>query len=226
MIRIFAGFDPREAVGYHVFCQSVLDTCSQPVSITPLHLPMLGGYSDEHNDGTNAFGMSRFLVPYLCDYKGFALFVDGSDMLVRGDLAELWQQADPAYAVQLVQHDYTPRFKKKYIGTPMEAANADYPRKNWSSVMLINCAHEAWRFMTPEFLSKGVVSPHKLQRLVFILDQLIGHLGAEWNHLADEFDYAPRAKLVHFTLGIPAFAHYKDSDYAEEWREVAKRAML
>jgi hypothetical protein len=36
MIRIFAGYDPREAIGYHVFCQSLIERTSEPVAITPL----------------------------------------------------------------------------------------------------------------------------------------------------------------------------------------------
>jgi hypothetical protein len=36
-------------------------------------------------------------------------------------------------AVAVVKHDYKTKHRRKYIGTPLEADNADYPRKNWSS---------------------------------------------------------------------------------------------
>lgn len=35
MIRIFAGYDPREAIGYHVFTQSLIERTSEAVAITP-----------------------------------------------------------------------------------------------------------------------------------------------------------------------------------------------
>jgi len=38
VISVFVGFDPREAVAYHTFCQSVLENASQPVSFVPLVL--------------------------------------------------------------------------------------------------------------------------------------------------------------------------------------------
>src|SRR5690606_36000298 len=100
---------------------------------------MLSMYRGGQRDGTNAFIYSRFLIPYLQNYKGWALFVDGADMIVKGDLAELWALRDKAKAVQVVKHDYRTKHPRKYVGTQMEADNRDYPCKNWSSVMVINC---------------------------------------------------------------------------------------
>src|SRR4029079_4988556 len=89
VIRLFVGFDPREAVAYHTFCQSVLEKASRPVSFTPLVLQSLPGYTETHTDSSNKFIYSRFLTPYLCDYNGWALFADG-DMICRTDIADLW----------------------------------------------------------------------------------------------------------------------------------------
>jgi hypothetical protein len=72
-INIFVGYDGVvEPVAYHVFCQSVIEKATIPVSFTPLALNTLKGYTETHKDGSNAFIYSRFLVPYLCDYKGYA----------------------------------------------------------------------------------------------------------------------------------------------------------
>jgi hypothetical protein len=87
MINLYAGFDPREEVGFHCFTSSVIERTSIPVSITPLHAPMLGALLPA---GSNAFTLTRFLVPWLQGYKGYAIFADGSDMLCQADLAELW----------------------------------------------------------------------------------------------------------------------------------------
>ena len=166
MIRIFVGFDPREEVGYHAFCSSVIHNTTVPVSICPLHQGMLGMWEGGDRDGSNAFIYTRFLVPYLMDYSGFALFVDGADMIVKGDLMDLWAMRDPYKAVQVVQHDYKTRHPRKYVGTLMEADNEDYPRKNWSSLMLMNCAHYDWRRITPDSVKK--LSGAELHRFDFI----------------------------------------------------------
>ena len=86
MIKLFIGFDSVEAVAYHTMVQSVIDKCSVPVSITPVKLSMLPEYTRERDPKqSNEFSFTRFLVPSLCDYEGFAIFMD-CDMLLRTDL--------------------------------------------------------------------------------------------------------------------------------------------
>ena len=223
MIRLFAGFDEREAVGFHAFVASVLANTTVPVAITPLHANMLRGlYDCGQRDGTNAFIYLRFLVPYLCEFRGSALFVDGADMVCPGDLAELWALRNPHLAVQCVQHDYRTKHPRKYVGTAMEADNADYPRKNWSSVMLINCAHYAWRDLTPAKVAE--MSGSELHRLAFIPERYVGALPAEWNWLADEYGPNPAAKLLHWTAGTPAWPAYANAPHADEWAKYALKA--
>lgn len=217
MIPIYTGFDEREEAGSHVFHSSVIHRASEPVSFAPLHLPMLKGvYGQGQRDGSNAFIYTRFLIPFLNDYKGFGLFVDGADMLCRGDIAELWKLQDPFKAVQVVKHDYKTKAPRKYIGTKMEADNTDYPRKNWSSVMLINCGHHAWRHISPEVVEK--MTGPDLHRFRFIDERYIGELPIEWNWL-DEYGPNESAKLIHYTTGTPAFKHYQNAPHAEEFRE-------
>lgn len=209
-IRLYVGYDQREAVGYHVFCQSVLDYASVPVSITPLTATTL-----ETRSGSNAFTWARFAVPDLCGYAGTAIFMDGSDMLMRCDIAELVEQTQPFLAVQCVKHQYSTKHGIKYVGTPMECPNIDYDRKNWASVMIVHCWHRAWR--------KAGGSLDSLQ-LRFIPDELIGELDPRWNWLADEFGPNPDAKVLHWTAGIPHFEHYRDAPHADEWLACRDRA--
>lgn len=216
MIRVIAGYDEREAVGYHVFSSSVLRRSTVPVSIAPLHLANLQGYKEHHTDGTNAFIYTRFLIPWMMDFHGMVIFCDGADMLCRADIAELWAWRDPYMAVQVVKHDYQTKSPRKYIGTQMEADNESYPRKNWSSLMIVNCAHYSWRQMNPERVSK--MTGQQLHRFEFIQDRYIGDLPTHWNWLVGEYPHDPETRLAHFTLGIPAMHHYKDCDYADEWR--------
>jgi len=104
----------------------------------------------------------------------------------------------------------------------MESPNEDYPRKNWSSLMLINCGHFAWRQMTPEKVSQ--MSGRELHTFSFIPEDRIGALPIEWNWLADEYGENPQAKLLHWTAGIPAFPHYQNTPHAADWRAAHQRA--
>lgn len=209
-MRLFVGYDPREAVGLHVFIQSVLEHTTRPVSITPL---------SGRSDGTNAFTLARFLIPSMCKFEGTALWMDGADMLVRSDLSELWDMADGS-PVQVVKHNYTPKEERKYIGTELEAPNVFYPRKNWSSVMLFNCGHMENRGLTRSFVNSmpGV----ELHRFCWLSDDEIGELPASWNWL-DEYGESD-ADCIHYTNGIPGFQHYAQAPHADEWRSVLRKS--
>lgn len=207
---VFIGHDPREAVAYHVCCESILKYASIPVAFIPL--------SGEQRDGSNVFIYARFLVPYLCRFLGQALYLDG-DMLVRGDIAELIDKANPRSGVNVVKHDYKTKFPTKYLGNK----NEDYPRKNWSSVVLWDCAFYPNRILTPEFIAKATGS--YLHRFQWLSDDQIGSLPKEWNHLTMEYSPNPDAKLYHYTLGIPAFDGYQAQEGAEEWRKTLTEAL-
>lgn len=217
MIRLTVGFDQREAVAYHTFVQSVVDCTSQPVAITPLVLSALPGYQETHKDGSNTFIYSRFLTPWLMDYKGWAIFADG-DMICRTDLNELWGLRDERFAVMVVKHDYQTKAARKYLGNK----NENYPRKNWSSLVLWNCGHEKNKILTPDFVM-GQTGAF-LHRFSWLGDSDVGDLPKEWNWLAIEYAENSRANLVHYTLGTPCFREYRQSDMASYWRESANRA--
>ena len=210
MIKIFIGFDPREAVAYHVCCNSIIRQSSATLSFTPMALTNLADYKEMHSDGSNHFIYSRFLVPHLMSYQGWALFIDG-DMLVRDDIAKLWALRDESKAVICVHHNYKTRAPVKYLGS----RNQDYPRKNWSSVVLWNCGHPANRAVTPEFIENATGA--QLHRFTWLEDSLIGELPIEWNWLPDEFGPNLDAKLLHYTLGTPCFHEYADTPMGAEW---------
>lgn len=220
MIRIFVGYDPREAAAYHTFCQSVLENATEPLSFTPLADNTLLDYTfcDQHEDGSNAFTYSRFLVPALCQYEGWAIFCDG-DMLCLDDIAELWRLRDTRYAVQVVKHDYKTKHPVKYMG----AKNEDYPRKNWSSVVLWNCGHPANRILTADRVARQTGA--WLHRFEWLDDDQIGALPIWWNWLVTEYNYNPDICLAHFTLGIPAFDGCEGCDHSREWFKAVERAM-
>jgi lipopolysaccharide biosynthesis glycosyltransferase len=218
-IPLYVGYDQREAAAYHVFSQSVIERSSVPVSFHPLHKEMLNGF-DWQRDGSNAFLYSRFLPPFFQSYQGWALFADG-DMVCLEDIAKLWELRDDRYAVMVVKHDYQTKNDRKYVGTEMESANTNYPRKNWSSVVLWNCGHPANRILTPEFISQ---SPGSLMhRFGWLKDDQIGELPVEWNTLVGEQDIG-FAHLLHFTLGIPKMKYYQYFPGADHWHRAYRNA--
>jgi len=209
-IPIFIGYDPREAVAYHTCANSIIRQASQPVAIVPLALNLFNDYTETHTDGSNQFIYSRFLVPHLMGYTGHAIFMDG-DMIVRGDIVELWEQRNPYFDVQVVKHDYQTKMTEKYLG----AKNENYPRKNWSSVILWNCNSHPNRKLTPEFIQKSTGA--QLHRFTWIEDDRIGELAREWNWLPDEYGANPDAKLLHYTLGTPCFHEFATTPQGDEW---------
>ena len=209
-IPIFVGYDPREAIAYHTCVNSIIRNSSVPVAIVPVALNLFQDYTETHTDGSNHFIYTRFLVPYLMGWQGWAIFIDG-DMIVRGDIAELWDQRAMSKDVMVVKHDYKTKRREKYLGSP----NEDYPRKNWSSVILWNCSTYPNRQLTPEFVQRSTGS--FLHRFSWLEDDRIGELAPEWNWLPDEYGANPDAKLLHYTLGTPCFHEFADTPQSEEW---------
>ena len=211
-VKVFIGFDPNEAIAYHTMANSIIRHSTKPVSLNPLALKNLESFytDDNHLDGSNQFIYSRFLVPYMSNYEGWSIFVDG-DMIVRGDIAELWSLRDESKAVQVVKHDYETKMSEKYLGSK----NVNYPRKNWSSVILFNNAK--CQMLTPEFVQNATGA--ELHRFNWTEDEeLVGELPKEWNWLDGEYDHNEDAKLVHFTLGTPCFGEFANfGSFAGEW---------
>ena len=210
--HIFIGYDEVEPVAWHALAESILGQASMPVAIHPVKLSMLPEMVRPRDPRqSNEFSYSRFLVPHLQD-SGWALFLD-ADMLVRCDIADLWRLRDDTKAVQVVKHDYVPKLRTKYLGN----IQYRYPRKNWSSVMLFNCEHQATKALTPSLVN--VATGAYLHRFDWIDDGDIGELSTEWNHLVGEYDYNPEARIVHWTNFGPWLDGHEDEDYADEWRD-------
>lgn len=211
MIDIYIGYDPVERVAFNVLANSIHLRASQSVSISPVMLSQLNGVFTRERDPLQSteFSFSRFLVPYLSGYQGWAIFMD-CDMLVLDDIAKLWELRDDRYAVQVVKHDHVPPETEKFLGR----TQTRYQKKNWSSVMLFNNAK--CTALTPAYVNTA--SGLELHQFKWLDDDsLIGELPSRWNHLVG-FD-APRddAGIVHFTIGGPYFNEYKNCEYAEAW---------
>lgn len=220
-IRIFIGFDIRETAAYHVLSHSILARASRPVSITPLTLDSLQRTLTRERNPLQStdFAFSRFLVPYLCNYRGWAIFMD-CDMLVLEDIAKLWDMRDERYAVQVVKHDYTPKTSTKFLGQPQ----TPYEKKNWSSVMLMNCAK--CKSLTPDYVNTATgLELHRFRWLES--EELIGNLPKTWNFLVGEYDHTPVSSIanLHYTLGGHYTEEGKKTDYAGLWHAEKERML-
>ena len=215
MINIFVGYDTKEKMAFNVLSYSILKNSSQPVAITPIYLENIKDtFVRERNSlSSTEFSFSRFIIPHLMNYQGWALFMD-CDMLMQADIAELWRLRDDKYAVQVCKHDYIPKSQTKFLGQTQTV----YPKKNWSSFMLMNC--KKCTTLTPDYVNKA--SGLELHQYKWLeSEDLIGDLPLEWNWLADEYEYKTGVKNIHYTEGGPWFSDYNRCDYSQEWWEYA-----
>lgn len=219
MIPIFVGYDEREAVGFPVFCHSVLARTAERVSFEPVR-------GIKRPESSTSFEPGRWSVPGRCGFRGIAVWAE-CDMLCLANIAELVALLDSNCDVMVVKHDYRTRFPVKFLGQK----NEDYPRKNWSSLMVFNCNAAVWRRIEdvqpklsdlhrfPESITVGT-------RKVDLFDQdRIGALPMAWNHLVGEYMPNPAAKLAHFTIGLPIWPEYADCEHAAAWRAERDRML-
>jgi lipopolysaccharide biosynthesis glycosyltransferase len=221
LVRVFVGYDPKEAVAFHVLSHSIHSRSSAPVSIAPLMLSQLSKlmWRERHALQSTEFSFSRFLVPYLCDFRGWALFMD-CDMLMLDDIGKLWALRDERYAVMCVKHDHVPKTDTKFLNQPQTR----YEKKNWSSVMLLNC--EKCTALTPDYVNKSTgLELHRFRWLDN--DDLIGEIPHRWNHLVDYDPSLPASELsnIHYTEGGPYFDDFSDCGYADLWRQERNRML-
>lgn len=200
----------------NVVCKRSLLTHSPKTIVRDLvraELIQAGSFGRPHDStGSTEFTYTRFLVPHLCGYQGIAVFCD-NDFLWRSDVLKLvHDHYDPSKAIMCVKHEYL----ACPSATKMNGLKQEwYPRKNWSSLMIFNCAHPSVARLTPETIATR--SSAWLHQFAWCDDTDIGAIPVTYNHLVGYYtDDNPRA--VHFTDGGPWHNEYQDVDYADEWR--------
>lgn len=214
MISVFIGYDSKVKIAYHVLAESILKHSSEPVSIHPIYLPNLKKIHNRKQNilASTEFSFSRFLVPYLMNYQDWAVFMD-SDMIMISDIAELWQLRNEKYAVQVCKHEYTPNATKKFLGNTQTI----YKKKNWSSLMLMNCGQ--CKTLTTDYVNTA--TGLELHQFKWLKDEsLIGEIPLEWNWLVGEYPYKDNVKNIHFTEGGPYFKEYENCQYSKEWYKI------
>ena len=209
MIRWFIGYDQQESLAAYVLAHSIQSRSSIPVSLTFLNKENLKGIFKRKRSEveTTDFSISRFIVPYLCNYEGWAVFTD-CDMILQDDPAKLWAWRDDRYSVRVVKHNYIPREGIKWLGK----VQTRYEKKNWSSVMLMNASQ--CKSLSLDYVHHA--SGLDLHQFKWTTDEKIGDLPAQWNHLVG-YDVPCKASLLHYTTGGPYFKEFKNCEFNEEW---------
>ena len=221
--RVFIGWDSREPEAYDVAAQSLKRHASIPVEVMPIKqedLRAQGLYRRERDPlASTEFTYTRFLTPHLAGFQGHALFHD-SDFLWTGDIAEMLALVDAAKAVTCVQHDHQPPEATKMDN----AVQTRYPRKNWSSLMLFNCAHPSVRKLDVDTVNRE--SGAYLHRMQWAADDEIGALPETWNWLEGWCKAGPgdTPKVIHYTRGGPWFPQWQNVAFADLWRAEWERA--
>ena len=215
-LSCFIGYDSKEDIAYRVCKYSLNKRSSLKTNIISLKLDELVAKNYYYRSidplASTQFTYSRFLVPALMNFKGWALFCD-CDFIFLSDVADLIKNVDESKAVYCVQHDYTPKEKHKMDGKKQTI----YPRKNWSSFILFNCSHPSNKKLTVDLVNQETGA--FLHQFKWLKDQEIGSLDERWNWLegwtSNHNNNQPFA--VHFTRGGPWFSEWQDVEYAKEW---------
>jgi|TARA_B100001750_G_scaffold238356_1_gene244742 lipopolysaccharide biosynthesis glycosyltransferase len=197
-LKIYIGYDSRQLVSYTVLQHSIIKRSKSNISISPLVLDNL----PIKRHGLTPFTFSRYLLPWLNKYEGWAIFLD-ADMLLLDDISKLFEYKNDKFAV---------------------IVRKDLPKFEWPSVILFNCSHKQNKKLTPQYVDDK--NNNNLQDFGWIdNNKLIGTMPKDWNHCVGYDETNKRAKLIHFTMGIPEFSETKDCEYAKEWFEEKDDAM-
>ena len=215
-LNIYVGYDSKEDIAYRVCKYSILKRSRSNIKITSLKLYELIAKNLYKRDidplASTEFTYSRFLVPALNNYNGWAIFCD-CDFIFFEDISNILLDIDQSKAVYCVQHDYTPKEKHKMDGQKQTI----YPRKNWSSFILFNCSHPSNKKLSVDLVNSETGS--FLHQFKWLEDNEIGSLDERWNWLegwtSSHNDKKPYA--VHYTRGGPWFDEWQDVEFASEW---------
>jgi len=242
-LNIYIGYDGREAAATDVCSHSIKKRTRYPLQIKYLKhrelrraglftRPWLiesdtGDFRDliDNRPFSTEFSHTRFLVPALMEYKGWALFLD-ADMLCLSDIKKLFDMRDSKYAVQVVKHTHHVKDDSLKMDGRKQLS---YTRKNWSSFILFNCEHPANKKLTKEYISTA--KGGDLHAFAWLPNELIGELPDRYNYIAGvsrklKLSDGGRPDVVHYTEGGPWFPNYRNVPFGQLWLDEYENNML
>ena len=216
-VKIHIGLDEPHQIAYDVCKHSILKFNSRHnLKIFPINYNLVRNYQRKKdlNESTQ-FSFARFWVPWEDNFKGVSIFLD-SDFIFLESIDNLIDLYDDRYAIMCCKHDYIPTNKIKMDGKKQ----TNYPRKNWSSLIIFNNNHSSHKHLTP--LTCNSCSGEYLHRFKWLKDGEIGSLPLEWNWLVDWYSETDsfKPKALHYTEGGPWLENYKNCSYNIEWNKL------
>ena len=220
-LNIFIGYDSREKIAFHVLSQSIIENSTIPVTITPINLKNIKNFYNrpKAKKHSTEFSISRFLTPYLSNYKGYSLYLD-CDFIVLEDVAKLVKlvSRNKKKSLWCVKHkDYIPKDKIKFL----REKQIPYAKKNWSSFMIFNNAK--CKILTPRLVKKA--TGLYLHQFKWTKDKLIGSLPKNWNILVGEQKFPRKINALHYTLGGPYFKKHSRCQGSKYWFKYKKQIL-
>lgn len=230
-LNIYIGHDSREAIASDVAASSISRNTRTPIKFYFLKHRALrsAGFfkrswmvdADTGNwrdlvDGrpfSTEFSHTRFLIPELQKFKGWALFMDADMIFYQHDIAKLFERCDPKYAIMCVKHHHDVHNEAEKMDGRLQQK---YYRKNWSSFVLWNCAHPSNREITKEKIN--FMSGRDLHAFNWLKDEEIGALNFHYNYISGVSPILPnKPHVIHYTEGGPWFEECKNVPYADLW---------
>ena len=219
-LKIFIGYDSREKIAYHVLSQSIIENSSIPVTITPINLRNIRKFykRPKAKKHSTEFSISRFLTPYLSNFKGYSLYMD-CDFIVLGDIANLLKIVFKKKKVLwCVKHKYyLPKDKIKFL----KEKQLPYKKKNWSSFIIFN--NSKCKILTPKLVSKA--HGLYLHQFKWTKENMIGSLPSNWNVLVGEQKIPKKINALHYTLGGPYFKKHSKCQGSKYWFKYKKKIL-
>jgi lipopolysaccharide biosynthesis glycosyltransferase len=215
-LNFFIGYDSKEDIAYRVCKYSLQKNTSIKLNINSLKIEELIAKKLYHRGidplASTQFTYTRFLIPILMGFKGWAIFCD-CDFIFFKDPASILKDLDEKKAIYCVQHDYTPKESHKMDGQQQTI----YPRKNWSSFVIFNCNHPSNKKLNIDLVNSETGS--FLHQFKWLKDSEIGSLDERWNWLEGWTSNYNKSSpyAVHYTRGGPWFKEWQDVEFANEW---------
>lgn len=233
VLPVYIGWDSREAVAADVCSHSIKKRTPAAVKIKYLKhrelrkdgvfsRPWLvdgptGGWTDllDNRPFSTEFSHTRFLVPSLMKYKGWALFCD-SDMVFLTDIGDLFALCNDKYAVMCVKHIHKPAPQSMKMDGRQQLS---YHRKNWSSFVLFNCGHPSNACLTPERVN--FMKGSDLHSFSWLKEHEIGDLPYSYNFISGVSPKLEKSgqmpDVIHYTEGGPWFPECEEIPYGGTW---------
>ena len=219
-IKVFIGTEPKTEIARKVLEFSILQNTEQSIEFPPLCGEESWDVRPPTRVGTG-FSLLRWKIPELCDYKGYAIYLD-ADMLVFSDIKDLWQ-SDVIYPNDKCSVWCTYQESWGYVKTLY--GDKEIPE---TSVMFIDCAKAKTNQQDFDTITIKLLAAKDREYYVKVM-RALNHIHApqripnNWNHLNNYKD--GKTKLLHYTIEPKQPWYDPSHPHKNLWRDALREAL-